>query len=178
MVGGKPYRVTEPALPIETRPPVERSFDAETFRRALGQYPTGVTVVTAFVDGRPIGMTANSFTSVSLDPPLVLWCVGHEAMTHDAFGRAATFAVHVLGAEHEDLALTFAGVRGPKFEGLGYRLGATRTPLIDDVAPVFECRTWARYPGGDHTIMVGEVEHLVTRPGDPLLFHSGVLRGF
>jgi len=152
------------------------AVDPRSFRQALGQFPTGVAVVTAAHGGRVIGMTANSFSSVSLDPPLVLWSVAKSSPNHDAFVAADAFAVHFLGADHRDLALRF-GSRGiDKFAGLIYVTGRTGAPLLEGLAPIFECKAWARYPGGDHTILVGEVVHMTERTHDPLLFHSGELR--
>ncbi len=157
----------EPAAPL----------DAATLRRALGQFPTGVTIVTAARGADLLGMTANSFSSVSLDPPLVQWSVAKSAPSHDAFVAAEAFAIHFLGADHRELALRFGSRNAEKFTGIRHAEGITGAPLLTELAPIFECRTWARYPGGDHTILVGEVVRLVTRPHDPLLFHSGVLRG-
>ena len=152
------------------------AVDPRSFRQALGQFPTGVAVVTAAHGGRVIGMTANSFSSVSLDPPLVLWSVAKSSPNHDAFVAADAFAVHFLGADHRDLALRF-GSRGiDKFAGLIYVTGRTGAPLLEGLAPIFECKAWARYPGGDHTILVGEVVHMTERTHDPLLFPSGELR--
>jgi len=153
------------------------AIDALAFRKALGQFPTGVAVVTASDRGRAIGMTANSFASVSLDPPLVLWSVAKSSPSHDAFVAADAFAVHFLGAGHRDLALRFSQRGTDKFSGIVHVPGLTGAPLIEGLAPIFECRAWARYPGGDHTILVGEVVRLVERHHDPLLFHSGELRG-
>jgi len=147
-----------------------------SFRKALGQFPTGVAIVTARHGERLIGMTANSFSSVSLNPPLVLWSVAKSAPSHDAFVASDAFAIHFLGAEHRELALRFAGRSSDKFDGIDHAPGATNAPLLTQLAPIFECRAWARYPGGDHTILVGEVVKLVERSHDPLLFHSGVLR--
>ena len=150
----------------------------DAFRRALGQFPTGVTIATAFANGRPVGMTANSFSSVSLAPPLVLWCVAKAAPSYPAFVGADAFAIHFLDAGHQELALRFAGrsERGDKFADLAFVRGATGAPILDGIAPIFECRVWARYDGGDHTILVGEVVHFIAKPHDPLLFHSGELR--
>ncbi|MFL5199250.1 MAG: flavin reductase [Microvirga sp.] len=150
----------------------------DAFRRALGQFPTGVTIATAFANGRPVGMTANSFSSVSLAPPLVLWCVAKAAPSYPAFVGADAFAIHFLDAGHQELALRFAGrsERGDKFADLVFVRGATGAPILDGIAPIFECRVWARYDGGDHTILVGEVVHFIAKPHDPLLFHSGELR--
>lgn len=155
---------------------VGEPLDPTRLRRALGGFPTGVTVVTASIGGRIVGMTANSFSSVSLDPPLVSWCVANAASSHAAFVEADAYAVHVLGADHQDVALRFAGKSRDKFADIAHRPGRLGAPLIDGLAPVFECRVWARYPGGDHTILVGEVVHLVERVQEPLLFHSGVMR--
>lgn len=146
------------------------------FRHALGQFPTGVTIVTAMHDGHPIGMTANSFSSVSLNPPLVLWSVAASALSHDAFVAAPAFAIHLLGADYHHLATRFAGRGTAKFEGVACEPGVSGAPLLTDLAPIFECRAWARYPGGDHTILVGEVVRIVERTHEPLLFHSGRLR--
>jgi flavin reductase (DIM6/NTAB) family NADH-FMN oxidoreductase RutF/DNA-binding MarR family transcriptional regulator len=161
--------------------PMQASASAltpEAFRRALGQFPTGVTIATAAHGDRSVGMTANSFSSVSLNPPLVLWCVAKDAPSYATFMAAAAFAIHFLGAEHHDLALRFAGKdgRADKFEDISYTPGETGAPILDGLAPIFECRSWARYDGGDHTILVGEVVHFIARPHDPLLFHSGELR--
>lgn len=151
-------------------------LDPATFRRALGGFPTGVTIVTAQAEGRPVGMTANSFASVSLNPPLVSWCVATGSPSHAAFAGADAYAVHFLGADHQDIAMRFAGKRGDKFAGIGHHPGRSGAPILDGLAPVLDCRVWARYPGGDHTILVGEVVRLVERTQDPLLFHSGVMR--
>jgi 3-hydroxy-9,10-secoandrosta-1,3,5(10)-triene-9,17-dione monooxygenase reductase component len=164
--------MTQPGLDT---PPSE-GLDPQAFRKALGQFPTGVTIVTARHGERLLGMTANSFASVSLAPPLVLWSPALSAPSHDAFVAADGFAIHFLGADHQDLALRFAGRSADKFEGIVHEPGLGGAPLLTELAPIFECRTWARYPGGDHTILVGEVIRLVDRVHDPLLFHSGVLR--
>lgn len=148
----------------------------QAFRAALAQFPTGVTIVTAAGPGRLVGMTANSFASVSLDPPLVLWSVAKAAPSAAAFVAADAFAVHFLGSDHRDLALRFASGGSDKFAGMAFGWGETGAPLLDGLAPILECLTWARYDGGDHTILVGEVVRLVAKPHDPLLFHSGVLR--
>lgn len=151
------------------------AIEPDELRRALGQFPTGVTVITAAHEGRLVGMTANSFSSVSLDPPLVLWSAARATPSHATFTAADAFAVHFLGAEQRDLAVRFAG-RGDKFDGLAYVEGQTGAPLIEGLAPILECRAWARYDGGDHTILVGRVVRLISRVQEPLLFHSGIMR--
>ena len=170
-MAGKPI-VTASVAPEPATP-----LDPATLRRVLGQFPTGVTIVTAALGGHRLGMTANSFSSVSLDPPLVQWSVAKSAPSHDAFVEADAFAVHFLGKGHRELALRFGGRNAEKFADIPHEAGLTGAPLLTELAPIFECRTWARYPGGDHTILVGEVVRLVTRAQDPLLFHSGELRG-
>ena len=151
-------------------------LDPTAFRNALGQFPTGVAVVTATHEGYPIGMTANSFSSVSLAPPLVSWSVAKSSPNHDPFVATEAFAVHFLGADHRELALRFGSRGADKFAGLTHAPGPTGAPLIEGLAPIFECRAWARYPGGDHTILVGEVVRMVEHNHEPLLFHSGQLR--
>jgi 3-hydroxy-9,10-secoandrosta-1,3,5(10)-triene-9,17-dione monooxygenase reductase component len=160
------------AKPDRTLPHLKET----SFRKALGQFPTGVTIITARRGDRLIGMTANSFSSVSLDPPLVLWSVAKSAPSHDAFVESDAFAIHFLSTEHQELALQFARRSSDKFAGISHAPGVTGAPLLTKLAPIFECRAWARYPGGDHTILVGEVVRLVERSHDPLLFHSGALR--
>ena len=124
------------------------ALDPRAFRQALGQFPTGVAVVTATHDNYPIGMTANSFSSVSLAPPLVSWSVAKSSPNHDPFVAAEAFAVHFLGADHHELALRFGQRGADKFAGLAHAPGDTGAPLIEGLAPIFECRAWARYPGG------------------------------
>ncbi|MGM4885220.1 flavin reductase [Tardiphaga sp. 20_F10_N6_6] len=157
-------------------PDKAQAVNPATFRQALGQFPTGVTVVTATTGDHPVGMTANSFSSVSLDPPLVLWSVAKSSPSHDPFVEADAFAIHFLGADHGELAMRFGRRGSDKFADIAHAPGISGAPLIEGLAPIFECKTWARYPGGDHTILVGEVVHFVERNHDPLVFHSGQLR--
>jgi len=167
----------KPIVTATVAPEPAAPLDPATLRRVLGQFPTGVTIVTAALGGNRLGMTANSFSSVSLEPPLVQWSVAKSAPSHDAFVEADAFAIHFLGEGHRELALRFGGRNPDKFSAVPHEAGLTGAPLLTELAPIFECRTWARYPGGDHTILVGEVTRLVTRAQDPLLFHSGELRG-
>lgn len=149
---------------------------AAAFREALGQFPTGVAIVTAAGPDKLVGMTINSFASVSLDPPLVLWSVAKATPSFAAFMAADAYAVHFLGADKRDLAMRFASRIDDKFVGLDHRPGVTGAPVLDGVEPLLECRVWARHDGGDHVILVGEVVHIRSRPHQPLLFHAGVLR--
>jgi flavin reductase len=158
----------------------EAAADGEVrrLRRAFGAFATGVTVVT--VGGAaPRGMTANSFTSVSLDPPLVLVCVGKEARMHHSLGLAPAFAVSVLGADQEHVARHFADRSRPlgagQFDAVGWRPGtATGAPVVNGAPAHFECAAWRTYDGGDHTIHVGRVLAWEESPDqEALLFHHG-----
>lgn len=133
-------------------------MDQMEFRRACGQFLTGVTVVTALdPEWGPVGLTANSFTSVSLDPPLVLVSVAKTAGTHRAFAEGPGFAVHVLPADAQDLARRFATKDIDRFEGVEWEKGTLGVPLLPGMLARFECATEHAYEGGDHTIFVGRV---------------------
>lgn len=150
------------------------SLDPRALRSALGQYATGVAIVTALDDtGRPVGMTINSFASVSLDPPLVLWSVQMNTTSSLAFRKCGRFSVNVLAADQQDAALRFARTDENKFVDFDVDTGLGGVPLIPGALATFECVTWAVYPGGDHEIIVGKVENLITRPGAALGFHQG-----
>lgn len=146
--------------------------DLNSFRHALGSFATGVTIVTT-MDDAPVGVTASSFNSVSLDPPLVLWSLAKSSRSIQAFRAAGHFAVHVLGAHQDDLSTRFATAGGNKFDGLAWSAGATGSPLLPDFCALFECRTMHMYEGGDHDIFVGEVIGYERRDVPPLLFHKG-----
>ncbi|HEY1703242.1 MAG TPA: styrene monooxygenase/indole monooxygenase family protein [Trebonia sp.] len=152
----------------------EAPFDRRELRRALGQYATGVTVVTCRgSDGAPVGMTANSFTSVSLDPPLVLWCPSKTASSTPVFQEASHFTVNVLSSGQHDLSRQFATTDSEKFTGVETREGLGGAPVLEGSVATFECRTEAVHDAGDHLIMVGEVERFDAPGGAPLVFHSG-----
>lgn len=147
----------------------------DAFRAALGRFATGVTIVTATdAEGRPIGVTANSFNSVSLDPPLVLWSLAKSSMSRTAFESAREFAIHVLAATQEELSCRFARRGEDKFASVEWETSSGGAPLLKDFAARFRCRTAHRYEGGDHIIFVGEVLDFEHRDLPPLLFHSGV----
>ncbi len=146
----------------------------DEFRRALGHFASGVTVVTTWdADGRPTGLTASAFTSLSLDPPLVLICVDHQAQSYGALKAHDRFAVNILSAEQEALSRRFASTEGNKFQGVAFEPGARGLPLLPAALAHIECRTVHTYPGGDHTIFVGEVEAASVRRGEPLLYYRG-----
>ena len=151
------------------------SFSPQAFRAALGMFATGVTIVTARDDaGQCIGLTANSFNSVSLDPPLVLWSLARRAGSLRAFSAGSHYAVHILAADQRALAERFAQPGGNRFEGLAVDDGAGGAPLLPGCAAVFECFNRSRYEEGDHVIFVGEVERCRHSEGaTPLIFHGG-----
>lgn len=149
-----------------------QKFDARKFRSALGHFATGVTIITARgVDGQPVGITANSFNSVSLDPPLVLWSLGSSSNSRAAFESADEFAIHVLGQEHEELSNRFATSAANKFAGMN--LAETGVPLLDCYAARFRCRKVQCQHVGDHLLFIGEVLAFETRESAPLLFVRG-----
>ncbi|WP_067473745.1 flavin reductase [Nocardia amamiensis] len=153
-------------------------FDYRDLRRALGQYATGVTVVTARgADGRRVGMTANSFTSVSMDPPLVLWCPSKNAPSYSAFTEATHFAVNILGAGQEHICRQFATPAADKFAAVELVEGVGGTPVLPDAIARFECRTVQCVEAGDHIVIIGEIERYEAPGGQPLIFHDGSLRG-
>jgi len=151
--------------------------DRAAFRRALSHYPTGVTVVTARTQaGVPIGITVNSFASVSLHPPLVLWSLGEDNANAPDFLEAEDFAVNVLAADQEALARRFARSENQPFEEIPQERGLEGVPLLANALGIFECRRKAVYPGGDHTILIGRVRRFSSRPGRPLAFHEGTFK--
>ena len=150
-----------------------------SFRSALGQFATGVAVITTRdAAGMDIGITVNSFSSLSLDPPMILWSIGHDSKSLDVFAMHSRFAVNVLARHHEDLARHFAVSARDQFDtvpasGLPVRRGLGEIPLIGGSMCYLECRVDALLPGGDHTIVVGRVDRFASPGGSPLLFHSG-----
>jgi flavin reductase (DIM6/NTAB) family NADH-FMN oxidoreductase RutF len=152
-------------------------IDKTELRRVMGHFPTGVTVVTTFSKtGQLHGLTINSFTSVSLVPPLVLVCVDKSAESYPCFEESKCFTVNFLAADQEDLSRRFATTGGDKFEGVGYRMGANQAPILTGVLAYLECKVVGAYEGGDHTIYVGEIEQAETREAKPLLFYRGGYR--
>jgi len=155
--------------------PAAAPFSPEDFRAALGQFTTGVTIVTARdPDGRLIGLTANSFNSVSLSPPLVLWSLARQSSSMPGFLAASHYAINVLAADQRLLAERFARKGIDRFEGTPWRPGLTGAPVIEGAVAVFECSHRSQHGEGDHLIFVGQVEHCRRRLGAaPLVFHGG-----
>ena len=161
-----------PTRPLKAHPP---AFSKAEFRTALGMFATGVTIVTArTASGVLVGLTANSFNSVSMAPPLVLWSLAQTAASMEAFSTGSHYAINILSADQQELARQFATKGVDRFAGVGYQLGRAGAPLIDGAAATFECFNRSRYEEGDHVIFVGEVERCAHRPGaSPLLYHGG-----
>ena len=151
-----------------------RGVDPADFRQALGCFATGVTVITTAspTNGRA-GLTVNSFSSVSLDPPLVLWSLSLHAPSLPAFQGSPYFAVNVLAADQADLSTRFATPAEDKFAGISVTRGLGDTPLLDGATAHFECRSEFRYYGGDHVIIVGRVERFAYGDRPPLIYHRG-----
>lgn len=152
--------------------------DSRAFRDALGLFATGITIVTTRArNGEPVGLTVNSFNSVSLDPPLVLWSLMLGSPSEEAFRACSHYAVHVLGDHQEALSTRFAGSREQRFAGLQTASGLGDSPLIEGCLARFECRNDIQYAGGDHLIFVGRVERFERGAGHPLLYFGGGYRG-
>ncbi len=150
------------------------SIDPQAFRQALGAFATGVTIVTTRdANGVDVGLTANSFNSVSLQPPMVLWSLDKQALSLKAFTEAEYFAVHILADNQQPLSDRFAKKGSDKFAGLALTRGKGGIPLLDDCAARFECKTAFKYEGGDHEIFVGEVVEFVNFNKPPLAFLGG-----
>ena len=155
-----------------------KAFDPLDFRNALGSFATGVTIVTSAVDGIFAGVTCNSFASLSLEPPLVLWSLAQRSSSRALFEKAGAFAVNILSDAQEELALRFARSGNEKFNGTDFSEGLRGIPLLDGRLATFECQTLDCRVGGDHLIFIGAVEAYDYRPGAPLLFSRGRFRSF
>ena len=157
-------------------------IDGHEFRRVLGHYPTGVTVVTAACPGEPEGMTIGSFASVSLDPPLVAFCPGHDSDAWARMRHMGSFCVNVLGDDQAGLSVTFASKTEDRFDGLSTRVETTGAPVIDGCLAWIDCLVHAIHTAGDHDIVVGRVVALGTADGaagseaGPLVFFKGGYR--
>jgi flavin reductase (DIM6/NTAB) family NADH-FMN oxidoreductase RutF len=150
------------------------SIDPRDFRNALGAYATGVTIITAAMpDGKQAGLTCNSFASVSLNPPLVLWSLVIYSSSMSIFQNASHFAVNVLGASQQGLATQFATRSDDKFTGVSWKPGLGDAPVLANAVATFQCRSAHRYYGGDHVIFLGAVEAYAYNRAEPLLFARG-----
>jgi flavin reductase (DIM6/NTAB) family NADH-FMN oxidoreductase RutF len=149
-------------------------INGDDFRHALSHFATGVTIVTTCdADQRPTGLTASAFSSVSLDPPLVLICVDHKSQSFPHLRESGRFAINILHCDHEHLSRRFASSRLDKFDGVGFRMGTLGVPLLDQALAQLECQTVSAHVEGDHTIFVGRVESIHVGDGEPLLYYRG-----
>ncbi|MEX2100781.1 MAG: flavin reductase family protein [Acidimicrobiia bacterium] len=148
--------------------------DDRRFRDVFGHFATGVTIVTAMNGDEPVGMAANSFTSLSLDPPLVLFCVAESSSTWPKMKDAGNFAVNILGEDHEGMSRLFAQKGADRFGQTAWHCGVSGAPVLDEAIAYIDCEFEAEYPGGDHNIIVCRVLDLDMREGArPLLFFKG-----
>jgi flavin reductase (DIM6/NTAB) family NADH-FMN oxidoreductase RutF len=156
------------------------SFTAREFRDALGLFPTGVAIVTTVdAQGQPAGITVNSFTSVSLEPPLILVSIARTSRNFDLFNVASHFAVNLLREEQRQISSAFASPTADRFGVVRHRPGHRNVPLIETHLVAFECETYARYEGGDHVLLLGKVLQLSLNPDlppKPLLYFRGQYR--
>ena len=154
------------------------SVDQLEFRRVMGHFATGVTIVTSHDGAGKIGgLTANSVASVSLEPPLVLVCVDKKSDSYPLFGASQSFAVNILANEQETLSRRFAKSGGEKFTGVGYRIGVTGSPILTDTIAFLDCQVRYTFEAGDHTIYVGEAVEIAVGPeAEPLLYFRGGYR--
>lgn len=152
----------------------ESTFDSKSFRRALGNFATGVTIMTAQnAQGVKVGVTANSFNSVSLDPPLILWSIDKRSSSYEVFAEASHFAVNVLAADQIDLSNKFARSKDDKYANIDFELGAGQAPVLKECSAVFECERFNIVEGGDHWIIIGRVVNFQDNGRSPLLYHQG-----
>lgn len=151
----------------------EAGFDPRAFRRALGNFATGVTIMTAAFAGKRVGVTANSFNSVSLDPALILWSIDKRSTSYEVFEAARHFAVNILAADQIDQSNQFARPSDDKFAGIDIEEGAGGAPLLGDCAARFQCELHQQVDGGDHWILIGKVVAFDDFGRAPLLYHQG-----
>jgi len=150
------------------------NFDKRAFRTALGTFPTGVAVVTATTDMAPMGITVNSFTSVSLEPPLILWCIDRKSDRYDVFTKAKGYTISVLGTCHEEVSSRLARQGEHKLDGVELIRTELGPPALADALAIFECERNAVYPAGDHAILIGRVLRFHRHEaGAPLVFFKG-----
>ena len=175
--GGSMETIAQVGTNGEDDAPAQAPVSAAALRDAMGHFLTGVTIVTTRGVDQPYGLTVNSFNSVSLDPPLVLWSLdlGHDRA--DLFRKAGGFTVNVMGADNacDDLIRTFSKSDADRFADAKWHPGPSGQPVLADAIASLECRLWAEYPGGDHVIFVGEVLNISTRDGRPAAYFKGQL---
>ena len=155
------------------------SVNSDQFRDVMGRFATGVTVVTTSNQGRLEGLTASAFSSVSLEPPLVLVCIGKDSSCYGAFSGGSFFAINILSAEQTGLSVRFSSDVGDRFEGVAHETWVTGAPILAGAIAAVDCTLYAVYDGGDHSILVGRVERLgpIRKDADPLIYYRGAYRG-
>ena len=159
-----------------TAMPAISPINSADFRRTLGCFPTGVTIVTTMSgEGAPLGVTISSFNSVSLDPPLVLWSLARNAASLPVFRESGGFVINVLAADQADLPRVFSSPVAERFDAVEWSRGVTGHPVFSGAAAVIECRDYARYDGGDHEIILGEVVAHHATDRTPLVYGKGRL---
>ena len=152
----------------------EPAIDPRELRDVLGCFATGVAIVTSIGDaGRPVGMTINSFSSVSLDPPLVLWSIGLNTPSRRAYAAHPSFAINIMCSQSKDMSLHFARPSDEKFADVDWAPGHNGVPVLGGALATLECKVHDRVISGDHEIFIGRVVRLCQKSGDPLLFHRG-----
>ena len=149
------------------------TVDPTLFRQVMSRWASGVTVVTTVVDGQPHGLTVSAFSSLSLDPPLVLVCPALTSATYPHLVRGGRFAIHILAADQQDIAMAFASKGADKVAALEWTLSDLGNPLLEGASCVLECSLWREYEGGDHAILVGEVLRIDRCESGVLLYHRG-----
>ena len=158
-------------LPVQQQ---QHPLEPLELRQVFGQFATGVTIVTTSdQDGEPVGMTVSSFNTVSLDPPLILWCIDRKTGCFDAFNECSQFAIHVLTENQQELSSLFARRGVDKFSALDYHCNEAGVPLLSEYCARIECTVTERFEGGDHLIIVGRVQQMCTQDQEPLIFHRG-----
>ncbi len=161
----------------ETPAGTQRGVAAEEFRRACGRFGTGIAIASVVDDnGTPHGLTISSFTSVSLDPPLVLICLGHAVTSIDTFRKARFFGLSLLRDDQREISDRFARKGEARFEGIAWRRGETGVPLLNGVLAEMECAVERRIEAGDHDILIGKLVAAKTHPGEPLIHYAGRYR--
>ena len=153
---------------------LDTPFDQRQLRNALGRFPTGVTVITTRGPGGKLeGMTANSFSALSLDPPLVLWSISTKALSLPSFIESGHFCINVLPAAHIDISHRFATPRENKYDGVTFESGLGGSPVLSDALATFECKTETTLDAGDHLLFIGRAQRISFRDGEPLVFSAG-----
>jgi flavin reductase (DIM6/NTAB) family NADH-FMN oxidoreductase RutF len=149
----------------------DRTEQIQLFKEIMGSYPTGVTVITALDPlGNPVGLTVNSFASVSLEPTLILWSIDRKASNYKVFTQQTHFAVHILAGDQKDVCWSFAGKESDRFSKVQWKLSDNNLPIISDVFGVMQCKCVQLIEAGDHTILLGEVINLWKNNKEPMLY--------